>query len=77
MTHTPNTGTQEAIYAGCKCAAVVGEPSFQEDLANNRLLVTLTDWAKAANNGWKTSLDLDDSELREVATAINNYLNGK
>lgn len=48
-----------------------------EDLVNNRLLVTLIDWAIAVNNGWKTKLDLSDEELTNVRDAITLYLKQK
>lgn len=54
-----------------------GEPQMllaDEDMVNNRLLITLTDWTVMVNNGWRTKLDSSDNELREVVNAISKYL---
>lgn len=48
-----------------------------EDFVNNRLLVTIIDWARMVNGGWRTKPDQTDVELKEVADAINKYLSDR
>lgn len=67
---------------------VAGEPSFNrdpfpssictlfagEDITNDRMNVTILEWSKMVNNGWRTKLDLNDKELRDVRDSISKYL---
>jgi len=46
-----------------------------EDLENNRLLITITNWAKLVNDGWKTEIGVDLHEVEQVLYALRTYHN--
>lgn len=46
-----------------------------EDFVHHRMNVTILEWSKMVNNGWRTKLDLNDKELRDVRDAITTYRN--
>lgn len=45
-----------------------------EDATNNRMLVTLVDWADWVHAGWRTKVDASDEDLAKVRDAIEEHL---
>lgn len=45
-----------------------------EDLVADRMNVTILDWAKMVNDGWRTKTGIDKDEMKKVLLALQTYL---